>query len=143
MYTGKDSKAIGHNGKLYNLIQLATAIATAPELMPDPKIKFSPMSFDQDQIPPEWKNKYKVPVLTLIEGQYVFIVKIDSKAAITKVRFVSKFALNKARIVDTPIVDVNKPIYESAPAPVQRPFNPPRFSNTKPVSNGYQGKPKY
>lgn len=143
MFNGKASKTISHNGKEYNVTALATAIATGPKVELDPKIKFHQQSFDQAQIPQEWKDKYKGSVLTLIEGQYVYILKSEEIHSVKEIRFVSKFALNKARVVEAPMVDVNKPIYESTPLPVQRPFNPPRFSNTKPASNGFVPKKKY
>ena len=146
MYTGTNSKTIHFNGKEYNIAQLTSAIATSPELALDRRVPFHELSFDQELLPVEWKTKYKVPVLTMIEGKYVFIVRpegLENPMSVSKIRFVSKFALNQSRVDKIPVVEVHKPTYESNPPASQRPFNPPRFANTKPTGNGYQGKPKY
>lgn len=126
-------KMVEFLGHKYNVAFLKAAIATAATVAIDKKIKLSKEAFP-DFLPEEWKAKQKIPVVTMANGEYVFIwipneMKVDQ---VTNIKLVSKYNLNKARHVEPPPVDTTKPIYE-APAPiVRRPFNPPRVIVERP-----------
>lgn len=126
-------KMVEFLGHKYNVAFLKTAIATAAIVSIDKKIKLSKEQFP-DFLPEEWKAKQKIPVVTMANGEYVFIWMPNEMTVgqVTSIKLVSKYNLNKARHVEAPIVDVTKPIYETPEPIVRRPFNPPRVITERP-----------
>lgn len=133
MTNGASSRIIKFLDKEYTIDGLEKAIGKANSTFIEPGSKFHEVSFDAAQLPEIWQERYKMPVVTVHEGKYVFIHIPDGKqpdlAAGFKAKFVTKYNLNQA-----------KPYVAPPPQPVQAPvYEAPRTYDKKP----YQGSKPY
>ncbi|BAQ02560.1 hypothetical protein AVU38_gp032 [Ralstonia phage RSL2] len=93
------------------------------------------VKFDQAQLPADWKDKYKMPIVTQREGKYVFIFMPDADLDFSKgfkAKFVTKYNLNQA-----------KPYVAPPPSPAPVVEAPKPYEKKSYGSKSYQGSGGY
>ena len=140
-------KFICFKGKHHSLKLLKLAIKKATVVVIEAGTEFHEHKFELEPHGEDTLSDSKHPIITPYEGKMVVIgssrllpqevygesISPDVRKNKTpfKAILVTKYNVNQTRIKETPKVDVNAPIYESEPE-VRRPYNPPRFVNTRP-----------
>lgn len=132
MTNGTNSRIIKFLDKEYTIDGLEKAIGKANSSYIEPGSKFHEVSFDASKLPEIWQERYKMPIVTVHEGKYVFIHIPDGDkpdpAKGFKAKFVTKYNLNQAKPYVAP---------PPAPAPV---YEAPRTYEKKSYgSKPYQG----
>uniref|UniRef100_A0AAU7PFE4 Uncharacterized protein n=1 Tax=Burkholderia phage vB_BgluM-SURPRISE13 TaxID=3159457 RepID=A0AAU7PFE4_9VIRU len=117
MTNGTNSGIIKFLDKEYTIDGLEKAIGKANSSFIEPGSPIHELvSFDQSLVPADWKDKYKMPIITQRDGKYVFIFMPDPDLDFNKgfkAKFVTKYNLNQAKPYVAPKVDVNAPVYEA------------------------------
>lgn len=144
--------------KEFSIKSLEQAFGKSPEVYIEPGKAFSADKFDQADLPQAWHAKYKVPVVTMHEGKYVFIVLPEAFEALFvtnadgvivnekgfKAKFVSKYNFNQAKKTNEVAAVPPPPPKPVAPAYADK--KPPQWN----TNNGFQkdrpggyNRPKY
>ncbi|BAS04827.1 hypothetical protein [Ralstonia phage RSF1] len=120
----------------YSIEGLEKAIGKSNETYIEPNSTFHELSFDQSQLPADWREKFRKPIVTQREGKYVLVFMPENGPVLSqgfKAKFITKYNLNQAKPYVAPQVDVNAPIYE-APAP--RTFEKKSYDRPKQYQGG-------
>lgn len=146
MTNGANSGMIKFLDNEYTVDGLEKAIGKSNLTQIEPGSEFHEHEFDQTALPADWKEKYKIPVITQRDGKYVFIFRpgeVDTTKGF-KAKFVTKYNMNQAKPYVAPKVDVNTPVYE---APVQKPYEKKSYGSKPGYQNqsggGYNNNRRY
>jgi len=126
MKTTQEEKVVKFMNNEYIISSLIRSIGAAVDIYVKPEEKFFDQMFDQNEFPDDIKKEVRKPILTVYNGQYVFILKPEkfdySKGY--KAKLISKYLFNRCKVKE----------YENE-------INEPETKPTYPRS--YNDRPKY
>ncbi|BCM95070.1 hypothetical protein [Burkholderia phage FLC6] len=131
MTNGANSRTIKFLDNEYTIEGLEKAVGKSNDTYIEPNSAFHDTTFDQSQLPADWHEKYKKPIVTQREGKYVLVFMPENGPVLSqgfKAKFITKYNLNQA-----------KPYVAPPPQPISVPVQEVRSYPPK----SYGDRPKY